>query len=104
MCILWTVIGSRLIRVRVGQGLANTYRKQSHRRKSITIQSSLAYPEAHRTCARQPLGKTLESHVKFVDGYLMEFSAIKISNGIVIVKGWISLLLSLPHLNNYRKH
>ena len=35
--------------------------------------------------------KTMESHIKFVDGYLRDICALKISNGIVIVKGMVCI-------------
>ena len=39
--------------------------------------------------------KSLDSHVKFVNGYLREFSAMKISKGNVVVKGLVSLFVCL---------
>lgn len=45
--------------------------------------------------------KSLDSHVKFVNGYLREFIAMKISNGNVIVKGLVSLFVCLAYLNSY---
>ena len=45
--------------------------------------------------------KSLDSHVKFVNGYLREFSAMKISKGNVVVKGLVSLFLCLAYLNSY---
>ncbi|KAK4030702.1 hypothetical protein OUZ56_024041 [Daphnia magna] len=38
--------------------------------------------------------KSLDSHVKFVEGYLRDYCAMKISNGIMVVKGlvhWVDL-------------
>ena len=45
--------------------------------------------------------KSLDSHVKFVNGYLREFSAMKISKGNVVVKGLVSLFVCLAYLNSY---
>jgi hypothetical protein len=36
--------------------------------------------------------KSLKSHIKFVNGYLRDICALKISNGIVIVKGLICII------------
>lgn len=45
--------------------------------------------------------KSLDSHVKFVDGYLRDYCATKISNGIVVVKGLVthSMAYTKPPLN-----
>ncbi len=36
--------------------------------------------------------KSLKSHIKFVNGYLKDIFALKISNGIVIVKGLVCMI------------
>lgn len=37
--------------------------------------------------------KSMESHMKFVDGYLRDICTLKISNGMVIVKGLVCIII-----------